>query len=133
MSQEKTCLPKKENKRLSLGNFGEKVVARHLESLGFSIKARNFRSRDGEIDIIAKKNELLAFIEVKARLDNSRFPLSSVITFSKQRKIIKTAKAFMRSEIIDSRSHVCRFDVVLVTGTPPDVGLQHIENAFQGS
>jgi len=84
-----------------LGFAGEEIVATFLEKQGFVIVAKNFRSNFGEIDIVAQKDDVLAFIEVKTR-KTCYFPISSAVTPGKQRKIIKTAKYFlMRKKIYD--------------------------------
>lgn len=107
-----------------LGNAGETSVIHILEKKGFRILARNYTIRAGEIDIIATKDNLIVFVEVKTRT-HITFALSQVITPSKQRKIIVTAKHFLLSN--SSYDKVCRFDVALVEGQ----NIQYIPNAFQ--
>ena len=113
-----------------LGDAGEGIVCRYLEKQGFKIVTRNFRTRQGEVDIVAQKAEILAFIEVKTR-KVSYFPISNVITFGKQKKITKTAKWFIAKNCIIDKA--CRFDVATVVwndnGTP---NIDYIENAFYG-
>jgi putative endonuclease len=108
------------------GKEGEAAVCAWLLKEGFTIRICNFSVKNGEVDIIAHKGNILAFIEVKARYNNY-FPLSEVITPSKQRKIIHAAKQYLlRSSEIDK---VLRFDVALVTmGTTPTIS--YIANAF---
>ncbi len=81
---------------------------------------------EGEIDIIAQKQELLVFVEVKTRT-TQHFPLSELITRSKQRKIIRTAKQYLLEfQVVDK---VCRFDVALVTmGQNPSI--TYLPHAF---
>ncbi len=100
-----------------LGNYGEDRVAAYLQEQGFSIVVRNFSIRSGEIDIIATKDDLLVFVEVKARTmptDN----LSEIVTYSKQRKIVNTAKYFLstHSHIYSTYDYICRFDIALING-----------------
>ena len=115
------------NDRKQLGCDGEVLVARRLEKHGFVIRACNFTTRTGEIDLIAEKDEILAFIEVKTRR-NVFFPISVVITKGKQRKIIKTAKWYIcQNQIADK---VCRFDVAIVTGPSGNQKIEYIQNAF---
>ena len=120
-----------------LGNKGEALVARFLEQRGYKILARNYRTRLGEVDLIASKEEFLLFIEVKTRRV-AYFPISQVVTKSKQRKIIKAAKQFLLENRVQDK--VCRFDVatVLYEGDndyPREVAphVDYIENAFMGS
>lgn len=111
--------------RSSLGLLGEEKALRFLQAQGFSIIERNFTKRGGEIDIIACKNDLLIFVEVKTR-STTYFNTSEVITPSKQKKIIYTAKSFLaQSRYIDK---ACRFDVILIEGD--SLQITHIPNAF---
>lgn len=81
------------NLRKKKGNQAEQFVCQHLCDNGFTIIARNYRKRYGEIDIIAQKNDLLIFVEVKRRDTNQIDPSETIIP-SKQRKIIAVAKEF---------------------------------------
>lgn len=56
----------------NIGNFGENIAAKYLTKNGFSVISRNFRSRYGEIDLIAKKSNKICFIEVKTRVGNAK-------------------------------------------------------------
>lgn len=99
------------NERKAFGSAAEQAVGAYLEEQGFTVIAYNYFARVGELDLVARKNELIVFVEVKAR-KSSYFPLSSVITSSKQRKIIQAAQFF----IIDKKltQTVWRFDVAFV-------------------
>jgi putative endonuclease len=104
----------------TIGNEGELLVAVWLINQGFTLLARNFSAAQGE--------NVVAFIEVKTR-QSIHFPLSQVVTPSKQLKIIKTAKMYlMRNQFVDS---IYRFDVALVN--KEQGSLEYIENAFQGA
>jgi putative endonuclease len=112
-----------------LGPAGEELVANFLEKQGFVILQKNFSCRFGEIDVIAQKDEILAFIEVKTR-SKYYFPISTVVTPSKQRKIVKTAKLFLlKKNIVDK---ACRFDVATVLWEKESHEIDYIENAFYG-
>ena len=108
-----------------LGAYGEELVERYLNAQGFSIIATNFSIRGGEIDIIAKKDALLIFVEVKTRSDRY-FNTSEVITRSKQKKIILTAKHFISHNKFTETAY--RFDVALVDGKTEEI--TYIEHAF---
>jgi putative endonuclease len=110
--------------RLVTGQQGENQVSRWLERNGYEILQRNYRVRTGEIDIIARKQEVIAFIEVKYRSDHY-FSLSEVITPTKQKRIIRAAHFF----IAQHPNLLCsyRFDVALVE---PGCDIAYIENAF---
>ncbi|MDR0878636.1 MAG: YraN family protein [Treponema sp.] len=111
----------------SLGQDGEDKAAAALEKAGMQIITRNFRSKRGEVDIIALDGETLVFIEVKAwsayGIENLRYS----IDHKKQQRIIETAKYFIASHRKYNEMTV-RFDVVFV-GPEPE-GLTHLESAF---
>ncbi len=113
--------------RAHLGKEAEEVVTQKLIKDGFSILERNYRKRGGEIDIIANKPNLMIFVEVKMRQQNY-FDLGNVITPSKQRKIIATAKYYMMR--LSNAEQSYRFDVALLQGTPQGLALTYIPNAF---
>ena len=116
------------NTRATRGKAGEQAVVAWLKNCNFAILAQNYRTRLGEVDIIAQRDDVLAFVEVKMRRD-SYFPLSSIITYQKQQRIIKTAKSYMLQENVVDK--VCRFDVAFVVGEEPHFSVDYIEDAFQ--
>jgi len=94
-----------------LGDFGEKIAKKYLESKGYQILDRNYSfgfvsgPQRGEIDIIAKKDDVISFVEVKT-LTKSNGGLASLISpeekvgFVKKRKIIKTAESWLMKKKI---------------------------------
>lgn len=96
---------------IQLGKQGEDLVVQHLINNGFIILARNFKIRAGEIDIIARNNDILACVEVKTRT-NRYFNTSEVVTYAKQQKILITAQYFMMQNKLHDVT--CRFDIALV-------------------
>ncbi|EKD48941.1 MAG: hypothetical protein ACD_64C00062G0004 [uncultured bacterium] len=112
------------NNKKHIGNHGEDLVADRLKREGFSIEARNYAKQYGEIDIIASKPDLIAFVEVKNRF-NPLFDMTELIPRSKQRKLIAVAKAFLAH--YHTAQVTCRFDVALVTQSKE---ITYIENAF---
>jgi putative endonuclease len=110
-----------------LGNDGEVIVAEWLKKNGFTILARNFSCKFGEIDLIAQKQEVVAFVEVKTRT-NEYFPTSEVVTKSKQQKMVRTAERFaLKFKLFE---HVLRFDVATVTFKNDVPQINYIPNAF---
>lgn len=106
---------------------GEQAICSFLEKQHYKIIEKNYRSRWGEIDIIAEHNEILAFIEVKTRR-NEYFPIATVVNKTKQQKIIKTAKHFLLSnQIIDK---VIRFDIATLIAKQDNYSIEYIPNAF---
>jgi putative endonuclease len=92
------------------GMFGEEIVANVLIARGVTILARNFHARGGEIDIIAEKNGILCFIEVKTRSESAEHfaEAKESVTKAKQARIIKAAKYYIYKSGITLQP---RFDV----------------------
>lgn len=112
--------------RRKIGGDYEQKAAKYLEQQGFLVLERNFYSRCGEIDIIAKEGGYLVFIEVKYRRDTSCGEALEAVDAKKQRRICRTASYFcMRRGYVDGTP--CRFDVIAMSG---DGGVIHIKNAF---
>jgi putative endonuclease len=96
----------------NLGKVGEDMACGYLESQGYQIIKRNFRSRLGELDIIAKEDDTLVFIEVKAK-SNTDFGLpQEMVGYKKQQKLIKVAYSYLKEEKLDDISW--RIDVVAI-------------------
>lgn len=115
------------NERIKLGKSGEDKAVKHLVKNGYKILDRNFRTKLGEIDIIAKDDEALVFIEVKTRSSMSfGVPQLSVDT-RKQNKLIKLALSYIKQKNIKHK--VIRFDVLALT----DTSCELIKNAFSSS
>ncbi len=115
----------------ALGRWGETVVAEDLERRGWRVKARNFRCRMGELDIVAEKGGYLAFVEVKLRKDDRFAPARAFVTAEKQRKLRTAAEFYLQRHRTDLQP---RFDVAEVyapegerTSMPR---IEYIENAF---
>ena len=110
------------------GSAGEEYAAEVLTRKGYEIITRNYRSRFGEIDIICKNDNFIAFVEVKTRGRNA-VALGREAP-SKQRKIIKTALYYLSANNVTFLQP--RFDVIEIT-VKERVRVVHIENAFDGS
>lgn len=110
------------------GVTGENIACRSLEKNGYIIRERNYRSAYGEIDIIAEKDGVMAFVEVKLRKKGSRVSGLESVSQSKQAKIIRTAMVYIGEKDCLLQP---RFDVVSVVEYREDeFGVQHFENAF---
>jgi len=107
------------------GQDGEAAAAHHLEKKGIRILEKNFRSRKGEIDIIAMDAQTLVFAEVKAWSKYGMDALEYAIDQKKQHKIIETSKYFL-SLHRKYRYMPIRFDVIFVS---PE-GITHLASAF---
>ena len=118
--------------RQEVGQRGEDAAAIHLVSKGYEVVARNYHSRFGEVDIIAKNEKYLVFVEVKARAKGTEVQPKESVNALKQRRLVKTAMIYLSERGADLQP---RFDVIEVwverkIGTI--LALNHIENAFWG-
>jgi putative endonuclease len=110
------------------GKAGEDTAARYLEEKGYQILERNFRSRTGEVDIIAQSGETVVFIEVKAWSTLGIEALEQGVNQKKQRRIIETAKYFLLLHR-KYRYMTVRFDIIFAA----PLGITHLESAFMES
>jgi putative endonuclease len=109
----------------NVGDIHEEAVCKALVDNGYHIIERNYRVRQGEIDIIANDKEYLVFIEVKYRKGDISGDGFDAVDYKKQRQISKVALYYMSSHKI-SDSQAIRFDVASVS----DKGINIIKNAF---
>lgn len=112
------------------GRAGEDAAAVLLQEKGYEIVCRNYHSRFGEIDIIARNADFLVFAEVKTRDENYQVSPLEAVTKGKQNKIIKTALLYLQK---NPASIQPRFDVIGIIMKPDHrtvVSVEHIENAF---
>lgn len=100
------------NPKDRLGKFGEDLACRYLLQSGYKILARNFRCRLGEIDIIAQKDDVLSFIEVKTRMSQKYGSPAEAVTVSKQKRIYRCAEYYMQVKGIIHCIPVLSFDVI---------------------
>lgn len=112
----------------NVGTDGENRAALFLESRGYTIIARNWRTRFGEIDIIAQKSDLLVFAEVKTLPSGGLETLAHELNLRKQKRIIETSKFFLAKHRQYSNSKI-RFDVLAID-VPELEPVYHIEDAF---
>jgi putative endonuclease len=96
-----------------LGAEGERAAKAFLMAAGFHILRENYSTPAGEIDLVAREGDVLAFVEVKARTSVEFGPPQSSVTPAKQRQIVKAAAHFLEREGLGDSP--CRFDVVAVT------------------
>lgn len=113
------------------GNWGEEKAASYLKRHGYRVIDRNCRYRQGEIDIVAEKKDLIVFVEVKTRKNADYAEAREFVTTAKQQRVIAAAQLWMQENDCEKQP---RFDVIEVYS--PDGGrglstkLNHIENAF---
>lgn len=110
-----------------LGESGEALVAKSLIQKKFTILATNYRVAFGEIDIIAQKDDIIAFIEVKTR--KRQFgAIGDLVNHSKQKKIIKTASHYIATHNFHQKTY--RFDVAFVHYQEDAPQITYIQHAF---
>lgn len=115
---------------IQVGNIGEQAAAHYLCQTGYEILTQKYRTKLGEIDIIAKCKDTLVFVEVKARRSTRcGFPAESV-THRKQQKIMNTAMYYLNST---KQNHsYCRFDVIeIFLSDGVMIKYNHIIDAFR--
>lgn len=113
-----------------IGNFGEDMACRFLEEKGIGIIKRNFYSRAGELDIIARDGDCTVFCEVKTRLSKNFGTPGEFVDFKKQEKLIKTALYYTMNDDIEMRFDVIEVIYTLKGDCPVVLEINHIENAF---
>ncbi len=111
-----------------LGKIGEDIATRYLEKMNYKIIKRNYRSRRGEIDIIASYGNVIVIIEVKSRRNNRYgYPIDAVNNI-KVHRIKECAKYFLYKEKISFDE--IRFDVMEIYQINKHYVVNHIKNAF---
>lgn len=116
------------NKR-ARGSFYEKLACDYLVRNGCSILCVNYRSRHGEIDIIARDGKYTSFVEVKFRKDSSYGSPEAAVNISKQKQICKVSKFFLYSRKIPFDTPI-RYDVIAISGQDMEYTFHWIKNAF---
>ncbi len=114
------------NGRQALGGHGESLAARWYLDRGYELLDRNWRTPDGEIDLVLARGAVLVFCEVKTRASDRYGSPAEAVTALKQRRIRRVAAAYLRQRAAKGRADVLRFDVACVTGRQVEV----IEAAF---
>ncbi len=110
-----------------LGKEGEELAKKHLLEKGYKIEASNWRFGKDEIDIIAKDDEYLVFVEVKTRKTNYFGNPETFVTKTKQKFMIRAAQVYITQREID---YEARFDIIAVLYGQNKVHIHHIEDAF---
>jgi putative endonuclease len=106
---------------------GEDAAERLLSGMGMRVLARNWRSRFGELDLVAMDGDTLVFVEVKCRTRDELYDPALAVDHRKRAQLRRLAGAFMAME--RPRFRECRFDVVSVVASSPPK-LKHLVDAF---
>lgn len=114
----------------ALGRWGEDVVARYLARRGWRILARNYRFGRREVDIVAQRDGVVAFVEVKTRAGDGYGGPLGALTWRKRREIEAVAADFLRRRRPGDVG--VRFDAVAVTATGPRTArVEHVADAWR--
>lgn len=116
-------------KRLKLGKTGEEIAATFLSDKGYKIISKNYRTKAGEIDIIARIKTVLVFVEVKTRKSSFLESPLAAVTKKKQTQISMVAQQYLQKYKLFDRE--ARFDVISIfVDTSRNITIDHIKNAF---
>ena len=114
--------------RQEFGEVGERVAERWLRRRGWRVLQRRFRSGHRDIDLVAERDGLVAFVEVKARKGNQFADPVEAVHWRKQRELVRSAAVWIDRHGRPNESY--RFDVIGVLMEGNAVRIKHIENAF---
>ncbi len=115
--------------KTAIGNRGEDAAAAYLERIGYCIEQRNWRCPIGEIDIIARDEEVLVLVEVKTRRTEKSGSAEEAVSLAKQRRLARLAAAYEASHA--RREAAIRFDVIAIRVIADDRALlRHYRSAF---
>lgn len=116
--------------RMFTGLWGEIYAARYLRGNGYKILSANYRTRFGEIDIVASDDSCIIFVEVKSRKEGMIAPPAESVIYAKQRRISAAARQYLDSF---PTQLVPRFDIIEIymggDSTPNEI--KHIKSAFE--
>ena len=115
---------------INIGKYGEDVASKYLETIGYKIKERNYRTFLGEIDIVCEYKGNIIFVEVKTRRSDKFGYPEEAVNLKKQRKIIKNALCYMSKYHLWGKN--CSFDVIIIkiSNHENTKDIKHIKNAF---
>ncbi len=120
--------PELDNNKKEKGRYGEEVAVRYLTEQGYEILKKNYRYGKGEIDIVAHKDEILVFVEVKYRSKEDDELPEDQVTPRKRAQVRHVAEGYLFEH--DIHDTACRCDVVAITGKGDNVVLRHLKDAF---
>lgn len=127
----KNFLPQDGDTAADKGHRGEVLAAKQMEKMGYEILERNFHALKGEIDIIAKKDNVIVFTEVKYRKNEEMGTPAEAVNHWKQQHIIRAAKAYIAQKCLMEMGYDFRFDVAEVLTSEGKTYFRYTEDAFQ--
>ena len=115
--------------RQRLGEQGESIACEELEKRGYAILERRYRTRFGEIDVIASDQGTIVFVEVKTKTECSFSDPVESVTKQKQRRLVSMAEQYVAYKRLDTTP--CRFDVVAVDASVAPLRITIYPDAFR--
>jgi putative endonuclease len=117
------------NSKQIFGRKSESLAVKHLKKRGYKILEQNYRTKMGEIDIIAKDKGVIVFVEVKARRSDRFGDPKWAVTYKKKQKISMAALQYLK---VTKQSNVsARFDVVSINSSEKKSSIEVVKNAFE--
>ena len=113
------------------GAAGEDTALEHLTGLGYLILGRNFKTRFGEIDIIAREQKTIVFVEVKRRESTGHGSAAEFVSASKMRKVVGAARIYAAQRGLSDS--LIRFDVIAIDVIDGREQIRHHKGAFDAS
>lgn len=116
------------NRKSRLGNIGEDVAIKFFRKKGYKILERNFRTKKGEIDLIAERDGQLVFVEVKTRSSENFGEPVQFVNVAKQKRILAAALFYLTKNKLWHKK--VRFDIIGITKKGDNIDIKHEKNAF---
>lgn len=118
------------NDKKNIGNIGEQLAAHFLKSNGYSIIARNYWTRFGEIDIVASLKNLVVFVEVKTKTDIKHGEPYEMVGHEKKQRLMRACQLYCSEyNLLDKKIRVDVVSILLDSKTN-EARIKHFENAF---
>lgn len=115
-----------------IGALGEAMAADYLTHKGYSVVQKNYHTRYGEIDIIAKDKEYIVFVEVKTRNETAMYSPSEAVNSAKRKRLLKSAILYLEAFPTTLQPRMDVIEIILAGFTLSLIDINHIENAFFG-
>jgi putative endonuclease len=131
MKMSKLLSPAKQLAHLEIGRRGEQIAKEYLEKKGYKIVEQNYRTRYGEIDLVAEKKNELVLVEVRTKIGDSFGAPEETINLKKLRKLRSNALAYARNRQWSGRIRVDAVGIVLKKDYSVE-RLNHYENIIEG-
>ncbi len=120
-------------RRCSLGALGEERAAAYLQQQGYVLRARNWRHEHGELDIVAERDSVIVFVEVRTRRSDRFGAAEESITQHKRARLIATAQAYLEAHNLQDAQWQIDVIAIRVASDGGDLCLQHIPCAIEGA